>query len=202
LRPAARQKTLRFSLVHVKLESCGGCKSYVKRPLRFLANRYSGISAQGSDPAGRSAAWGIMLRLLIVVLAIAIIASGCAGASGPAKKVCYPVKGQLLVQGKPAEGALVILHPKDDPKSAEWSAGFPHGTTAADGKFELATYADNDGAPAGDYVVLVSWTTPNPQNEEATGPDKLGGRYADPATSKLTAKVEPRPTELPPINVQ
>ena len=78
----------------------------------------------------------------------------------------------------------------------------PAATTAADGKFEVGTYGDNDGAPAGDYVLSVSWSAPNPQNEEASGPDKLGGRYVDPATSKLTAKVEARPTELPPINVQ
>jgi hypothetical protein len=143
-----------------------------------------------------------MLRLLFALLTFATLAAGCSGAGGRAKKTCYPVKGQLLVQGKPAEGALVILHPKDDANSAEWSTGFPRGTTGADGKFELATYADNDGAPAGDYVVLVSWTTPNRQNEEASGPDKLGGRYSNPATSKLTAKVDSRPTELPPINVQ
>jgi len=132
----------------------------------------------------------------------AVFLCGCSRSSGPAKKVCYPVKGQLLVQGKPAEGALVILHPKENANAAEWSGTFPHATTGPEGKFELGTYADNDGAPAGEYVVLVSWTTPNPQNEEASGPDKLGGRYINPDTSKLTATVDPRPTELPPINVQ
>jgi hypothetical protein len=143
-----------------------------------------------------------MLRSLFIVVATAILVAGCSGAKGPAKKVCYPVKGQLVVQGKPAEGALVILQPKDNPNVAEWSEGFPRATTGTEGKFELGTYADTDGAPAGDYVVLVSWTPPNPQNEETSLPDRLGGRYSDPATSKLTAKVEPRPTELPPINIQ
>jgi hypothetical protein len=143
-----------------------------------------------------------MWRLIPLLLPAVIACWGCTGSSGPAKKVCYPVKGQLLIQGKPAEGALVILQPKDNPNTAEWSAGFPHATTVADGKFEVATYADNDGAPAGDYVVLVSWSTPNPQNEESSSPDRLGGRYFDPAKSKLAAKVEPRPTELPPINLQ
>jgi hypothetical protein len=142
-----------------------------------------------------------MLRLLLALVAAAALACGCSGTSGPAKKVCYPVKGQLLVQGKPAEGALLIFQPKENANPADWSAGYPHATSQADGKFEVSTYSDNDGAPAGDYVVLVSWSAPNPQNEEASGPDKLGGRYADPATSKLTAKVEARPTELPPINL-
>lgn len=80
--------------------------------------------------------------------------------------------------------------------------GFPHATSAADGKFEMGTYTDNDGAPAGDYVVLASWTVPNPQNEEASSPDKLGGRYAEASVSKLTAKVESKPTEIPPFNLQ
>jgi len=136
-----------------------------------------------------------------LLLAIIACAGGCSKSSGPPKKVCYPVKGELLVKDKPAEGATVILHPGADANSDEWSMGFPHGNVGADGKFELGTYADNDGAPAGDYVVLVSWPAPNPQNEEQSGADRLGGRYANPSLSKLTAKVEPRPTELPPIRL-
>jgi hypothetical protein len=143
-----------------------------------------------------------MLRFAFVFAAISALVCGCSGPGGPAKKVCYPVKGQLLVQGKPAEGALLIFRPKEDSDPAGWSAGFPHATAGADGKFEVATYGDNDGAPAGDYVVLVSWVAPNPQNEEASGPDRLGGRYSDPASPKLAAKVESRPTELPPIQIQ
>ncbi|HEY2414224.1 MAG TPA: hypothetical protein VGI40_18415 [Pirellulaceae bacterium] len=139
--------------------------------------------------------------MFLAVAAAVILTSGCSGTSGPAKKVCYPVKGQLLVQGKPAEGALLIFQPKENADSGEWSAGYPHATAQADGKFEVSTYGDNDGAPAGDYVVLVSWETPNPQNEEASGPDRLRGRYVDSAKSKLTAKVEAHPTELPPINL-
>src|SRR5258705_8236525 len=122
----------------------------------------------------------------------------CSTSSGPPKKICYRVKGELLVKDKPAAGALVILHPRDANRD-EWSAGFPHAHVGADGKFEVGTYGDNDGGPAGDYIILVSWDAPNPQNEEASGPDRLGGRYSDPATAKLTAKVETRPTELPPI---
>ncbi len=143
-----------------------------------------------------------MLRLLLTALLAATLTCGCSRTSGPAKKACYPVKGQLLVQGKPAEGVLLSFQPKGNANPDEWSAGFPHATTSADGKFEVGTYTDNDGAPAGDYVVIAIWTLPNPQNEEASSPDKLGGRYSDSATSKLTAKVESKPTELAPINLQ
>jgi hypothetical protein len=144
-----------------------------------------------------------MARMLCVALLAAAMGcfAGCTGSRGPAKKTCYPVKGQLLVQGKPAEGALIIFRPAAEAKPEEWSAGFPRAHVASDGTFEVGTYDERDGAPAGDYVLSVSWVMPNPLNEEAPGIDKLAGRYADAATSKLTAKVEPRPTDLPAIRL-
>jgi hypothetical protein len=143
-----------------------------------------------------------MLRLLCTALVAMTLAGGCSTESGPPKKACYPVKGQLLVQGKPAEGVLLSFHPKENANPAEWSMGFPHATTATDGKFEVGTYTDNDGAPTGEYILVAIWSLPNPQNEEASLPDKLGGRYADAATSKVTVKVEAKANELPPLNLQ
>ena len=140
------------------------------------------------------------LPLPLLVVCVAVQVSGCSRSSGPAKKVCYPVKGEVTVGGKPADGATVILQPKDG-NADEWSAGFPRAKVGADGKFQASTYGENDGAPAGEYVILISWEVPNPTNEEASGPDRLGGRYIDPAKSKLTATVEPRATELPPIRL-
>jgi len=136
---------------------------------------------------------------LLLMVSAALVVLGCSP-GGPKKKVCYPVKGELTVAGKPAEGAAVILQPKEaDP--ADWSAGYPRATVEADGKFQVSTYGEKDGAPAGDYIILVSWVAPNPTDEEASGPDRLGGRYIDPAKSKLTATIEPRPNELPPIRL-
>jgi hypothetical protein len=136
---------------------------------------------------------------LVLLLSAALLVIGCSG-GGPPKKVCYPVKGELTVAGKPAEGATIILQPREA-NPTDWSAGFPRATVGGDGKFQVSTYGENDGAPAGEYVILVTWEAPNPTNEEASGPDRLGGRYIDPEKSKLTAKVEPRPTELPPIKL-
>jgi hypothetical protein len=135
----------------------------------------------------------------VVLLGAALFTVGCSG-GGPPKKVCYPVKGELTVGGKPAEGATIILQPREA-NPTDWSAGFPRATVGGDGKFQVSTYGENDGAPVGEYVILVTWEAPNPTNEEASGPDRLGGRYIDPEKSKLTAKVEPRPTELPPIKL-
>jgi hypothetical protein len=138
---------------------------------------------------------------VFLLVGFAMAFSGCTKSAGPPKKVCYPVKGELLVSGKPAEGALVILRPQPEANADEWSAGFPRGRVGADGKFDVETYGEKDGAPAGDYIMLISWMIRDPHNEEAPGTDRLGSRYSDPATSRLTAKVEPRPTELPPIRL-
>src|SRR3954451_12804700 len=145
----------------------------------------------------------MMARLICLLLsaAVGVGVCACSKSNAPPKKICYPVKGELLVKDKPAEGALVILRPLPEANPDEWLMGFPRATVGPDGKFEVGTYGDHDGAPAGDYMVLVSWNAPNPQNEEVSGPDRLGGRYSDASTSKLTAKVEARATELPPIRL-
>ena len=140
-------------------------------------------------------------RLISLLLLVSAGLLGiCCSKGGTSKKVSYPVKGELTVQGKPAEGATVMFQPRDA-NPADWSDGYPRATVGADGKFQVSTYGENDGAPAGEYVILVSWEAPNPTNEEASGPDRLGGRYVDPAKSKLTAKIEPRPNELPAIRL-
>jgi hypothetical protein len=66
------------------------------------------------------------------------------------------------------------------------------------------TYTAGDGAPAGDYAVTVLW----PQGESHTGgdsdsgPDRLGGRYANPKTTSLRAKVGTAPTDVPTFNLK
>jgi hypothetical protein len=141
------------------------------------------------------------LLAIVVVASIGLVA--CSGTGGPPKKTCYPAKGKLLVKSQPAAGALVVLRPQTGDSPEEWPYGFPRAQVQADGTFELETYGTKDGAPAGDYTVLVSWpeTVTNPADEEASPPDRLGGRYNDPATSKLKAKIDPKPTEIPPIQI-
>jgi hypothetical protein len=120
------------------------------------------------------------------------------------QKPVYPVKGQLFVRSKPAEGALVILHPTENADPQQWTAGYPRGAVAADGSFEVSTYGEGDGAPAGQYTVLVQWRSAAAEGSdpEASNADRLGGRYLDPATSKLRATVEEKPTELPRFDLQ
>jgi hypothetical protein len=133
--------------------------------------------------------------------ATACLAS-CSHTSEPPQKVCYPVKGQLFVKSQPAAGATVIFHPEGSTPE-EWAGGFPRAQVTADGSFELATYGDKDGAPAGDYKVLVTWTQSggNEESEDTQMLDRLGGRYSNHSASKLRATVKNGPTELPPIQL-
>ncbi|HEX5102954.1 MAG TPA: hypothetical protein VFV87_04040 [Pirellulaceae bacterium] len=132
--------------------------------------------------------------------------SGC-GSGGPPRKTCFPVRGQLFVADQPADGAMIYFQPQDGSPPEEWTSGYPRARVAADGSFEVSTYADRDGAPAGDYVLLVQWIPGaandegEPSDDESSG-DRLGGRFMDPASSPLRAIVGPEPTTLERIDVR
>jgi hypothetical protein len=114
------------------------------------------------------------------------------------------VQGKVLVRGAPAEGANVTLYPAIV-ESKKPAAPAPSGMTDSQGVFKLSSYDAGDGAPEGEYKVAVIWQEPLPPGvrESAEGPkDRLGGRYADPQKSKLTANVEQGGGEIPPFALQ
>src|SRR5262245_20773626 len=117
------------------------------------------------------------LRTMVALAAVLVVVlwSGC----GPKRKPVYPVHGQVFVAGLPAEGALVIFLPIDDPDP---QAPKPSGKVGADGSFTLSSYVLQDGAPAGEYGVTILWFVPD-LSVNPSAPDKLQGRYADPQTS-------------------
>ncbi len=132
---------------------------------------------------------------------LAIGVCSCSKPSGPAQKVCYPTKGQVMVGTQPAAGAMVIFHPEGSTPE-EWTGGYPRARVGGDGTFELETYGDKDGAPAGDYRVLVTWTqTGSEETEDTQMIDRLKGRYSDYNAATLRAKVESGPTEVPVIRL-
>jgi hypothetical protein len=114
--------------------------------------------------------------------------------------VFYPVRGQVFAAGKPAEGALVVFHPV---QSTDERALKPSGVVKADGSFALQSYdpqtcpTPRDGAPAGEYLISVSWIPPDYATYRNVLPDKLQGRYSDPKSSGLRATVKAEPNDLP-----
>jgi len=109
----------------------------------------------------------------------------------------YPATGQVLVNGQPAGGAQVLFYHLEN-----WGdkSIVPQGRTDEDGRFVLSTYAVRDGAPAGEYRVAIEW--PAYRIGKRVGPDRLSGKFSKPNTSGLTAHVEPRDNELPPLQLQ
>lgn len=104
-----------------------------------------------------------------------------------------------MVKGKPAAGAFVLFIPVNEP--ADSPDPRPRAEAGSDGAFVLNTYEDKDGAPAGEYVVTVTWpggVLPDGREEPA---DKLLGRYESAAKSKLRATVKEGPNDLPPFQL-
>jgi len=64
------------------------------------------------------------------------------------------------------------------------------GRTDADGRYALGTTRVASGAPAGDYTV-VAIDDGRGADIDHPRPARLAARYADPATSGLSARVEP-----------
>jgi hypothetical protein len=126
----------------------------------------------------------------------ALLGSSCSGGN---RLPVYPVRGQVFYDGKPAARALVIFHPLADGPVKELR---PAGHVAADGTFALTTYAEGDGAPAGDYAVTVDWRQPTPPVDGAEpGPSLIPARYNSPSSSGLTVTVSSGHNDLEPINL-
>ena len=80
------------------------------------------------------------------------------------------------------------------------------GTTDENGKFSLTTYDKGDGAPAGKYNVGISasgggFKRKAPLKKKAD-PDPFKGRFSNPKTSKIHARVEEKRNDLPPFNLK
>jgi 5-hydroxyisourate hydrolase-like protein (transthyretin family) len=136
---------------------------------------------------------------LIGVLILVVLCSSCSKESR--RRVCYPVVGQVLVRGQPAAGMLVVLYPANDSDAGAPSVS---GTTDDEGRFALSTYETEDGAPAGEYAVAIRRANGlNHKGAFKKSPEpERKNRYLDPKTSGLRVRIEERPNELAPFNLQ
>jgi hypothetical protein len=140
----------------------------------------------------------------VVVAYTLLIASGLAGCKRSRLDelpLRFPVQGKIFVGDKPAEGAVIAFHPV---KKAEGPSSTSRGTADSQGKFSLTTYVSGDGAPEGEYIVTVYWPERplNPNGEGHDLPvDKLRGKFANPAASKLRARIGPQLTTLPRLDL-
>lgn len=137
------------------------------------------------------------LLLQMGVCALAFTMTGCSG-KGDHLPVNH-VKGTLFINDKPAPGAKVVLHPWSNPS---FPPGLrPSAEVGADGSFEISTYGTGDGAPAGDYIITVSWPMPKDDPQDEFPPDRLKNAYSDPRSAKFRAQIKPGENELPPLKI-
>ncbi len=116
---------------------------------------------------------------------------GCSKEYGEKRPPSQPVKGQVLLNGKPlTSGVVVLVSPK---YSSEYS-----GQIGSDGRFTIKS-GSVEGAPEGEYRVRIE---PEPQKGQSSRPKKgatnlpYPGRYADETTSDLNVTVKSGENDL------
>ena len=145
----------------------------------------------------------VPIRLLMLFAMLLLLLGGMSCQAG---KRFYPVRGQVFIDGKPAEGVTIVFHLEDDPDQPPTQ---PTAIVQADGSFELRSYLVKErelknGAPPGPYRVTCVWYPAdlNKYLGQENLPDKLKGKYADPKTTPLRAEVAEKPNELPAFQLE
>ncbi|MDY3552739.1 hypothetical protein R5W24_001827 [Gemmata sp. JC717] len=133
-------------------------------------------------------------RIAFALLGLTAAVS-CSSNDGPP---VFPVRGKVLVNGKPAAGVTVSLHQTGE-KTLVMN---PRGVSAADGTFQIGYQTATDGAPAGQYAVTFVWLPPRGETDPEEKPDRLKGRFSNPATAKWKVTVNAGPTELEPFDLK
>lgn len=106
-----------------------------------------------------------MLRTLLVV-GLVFVTCGCGGSNAPAKLALVKVTGKLFVDDKPFGPALLQLMVEP----ANPQVPVINGYVKQDGTFELQTYEPGDGAPEGNYTVVLAMDPMAPGNFPVTKP--------------------------------
>ncbi len=127
-------------------------------------------------------------RILAVAACLAIF--GC-GETWEADT--YPASGRISINGKPPAGALVQLFPTGARKTDDRDSR-PWGLVKDDGTYVLATYNAEPGAPAGDYMLTLTWP---PDASRPSMVDKLRRQYATPEKSRWKVTVAKGDNVLP-----
>ena len=76
----------------------------------------------------------------------------------------------------------------------------PMGVTTGDGKFQLTSIDKFDGAPAGQYKVVMTWPASGAPGQDGSvqmGPDRLKSRYLNPEKSQFTVEVKSGTNDVP-----
>lgn len=131
-------------------------------------------------------------RLFLIYLAVFAVL-GCQEAPKPKRIPTYPVHGTLRIDGAPAVGASVKFY------AADKGGRMPAAIVREDGAFSASFYATEDGAPAGEYRLLVLWMVPPPAGGLPV--DRLQGRFTDPSRPVRIVTIVAGENHLPAIEI-
>jgi hypothetical protein len=133
-------------------------------------------------------------------LVASVLLAGAVGCgSGESRVPVQPVRGQVLLEGKPVPHAHVVLHPV---QQADATLPRPQAKVNADGSFAVSTYEHGDGAPPGEYAVTVQCWLASAKNPEAPPVNHLPVRYSRAASSGLRVQIREGDTQLPPLHLK
>lgn len=113
------------------------------------------------------------------------------GASAPRS---LAVAGAIFVDGRPAAGAVVSLHPVGPLRFAYQT---PRTLVAADGSFVL-NELDSHGVAEGDYALTCEWRG---GSSPASGDNRLPVRFARPDATPVRVRLARQPVRLPIIHI-
>ncbi len=133
-----------------------------------------------------------------------MLASSCGKSKIPeiqGKLPVFPVKGTLLLDGKPLVNATLVFHPLT-PFAKDASQILPRGRTNEEGAFSLTTYSDNDGAPAGKYRITVSYRGVHQNHRTNEEPELLPAAYRNPRATLLRAEVQEGENDLAALEIK
>ena len=138
------------------------------------------------------------MRYLMILLLATLPLSGCSGSSEDKwtkqRPETIPAGGSVTFKGEPLEGATVVFRSNGaQPQAAV-------GRTDKEGKFQLRTFEDGDGAVPGEQTVTITCVK-SEGPAEGTNLDEanvvikeislIPEKYGDPAKSGLKATVVP-----------
>lgn len=142
--------------------------------------------------------------LFLALLLLALPGCGAGSTEGPSvpadAKATSPVTGSVTIDGKVPKGLKVYLVPAAAAQPMQIDDEFSSGHTSGiegEGKFAISTYLRGDGAPPGDYVVVMRWDPRGTDRPSDSVLDSFNWKYGNPAESKLKVTVEAgKPTAL------
>lgn len=142
--------------------------------------------------------FGTEFRACAVFVCITILFIGCNPKMSETERIRHeaeksrvkavPINGVVLVDGKPQENILVSVYKEGQAKPLSPNV---HVAASPDGRFSFSTYANGDGLVPGNYLLTFEWHKIRLRSSKTLfeGPDKLNGRYSNPARSDFKLQV-------------